>query len=64
MPYEFIKIENAFELREFLNTIPDSDLLDTNLENNVTGDPIERLKIRVNVLTDGSETTDYVFCGR
>ena len=56
MPYKFIKIENAFELREFLNMIPDSDLLDTNLENNATGNPIERLKIRVNVLTDGIES--------
>ena len=58
---DFIKIDNALELRDFLNGIADSELRDTNLENNATGSPIRGIKIRVNTLTDGSETTDYVF---
>lgn len=62
---DFIKLETAFDLREFLNGQSAKDLRTTYLHkrDDVTqlDHDVRGVVIRVGVLTDGSETVDYVF---
>ena len=55
----FIILANALQLREFLNGQPAKELRETNLQFS-TGEYLKGLRIKVQVLTDGSEVTDYV----
>ena len=59
-----IKFDNARELRDFLNGHTTKELEDIYLRSHPNidpGDDITGLRIVTNVLSDNSQTTDYVF---
>ena len=55
---DFIKINNAYELRDFLNGHSAKDLRARYIINQ-DGAHLRGIRIVVNTLTDGSETVDF-----